>query len=349
MSHFTVLVVGDNPEDQLKPFDENLRTEFEDKKDEYKEEYDTTSCSEFYGESNSSWGQQITKELYNLLQTSKAGRITIYTVDKGMDIGSYYKRGGKYRGYYTLKSGKRCKGSQWFEVTDVLKTDHPDQSLCFEGEIRIRKIKAPRQIQFKTKYPIYEDYLKDWHGVNDLEKQGYDFNPQAKWDWYQLGGRWAGFFKLKPLTKGVSGELSWTREDNPPEAGTADQAQKKDIDFDQMREDNFEEACSTYDEFKEKLDAGDMTPSDGYFRYGIENKGDRDNYDPETRDEYVARCSDVSTFAVLKDGKWYEKGEMGWWACISNEKDPQEWISEFAKLIKKLPDDTLLSLYDCHV
>jgi len=348
MSHFTVLVVGDDPEDQLKPFDENLCIDFKDETEEYKKQYDTDDVGEFHCESSSSWGQQITKELYDLLRSSKVGRMTNYTVGK-LGLGSYFKNGGKYKGYHQLKGGKRCKGSQWFEVTNVGETGHPDPNICFEGEIKIRKIKSPRQIPLKIKYPIYEDYLRDWHGNEDPKRQGYDFNPKAKWDWYQLGGRWAGFFNLKPETKGVVGEVSWTRENDLPEVGTADQAHKKDIDFVQMREDNFEEACSTYDEFKDKLDAGDMSPGDGYFQFGIENKGDRDNYIPETREEYVGRRSDVSTFAVLKDGKWYEKGSMGWWGFVGEEKDPNIWITEFNKLMTELPDDTLLSIYDCHI
>lgn len=348
MSHFTVLVVGDNPEDQLKPFDENLRTEFEDKSEEYKKEYLTESTKEFYCESNSTWGQEITQQLYNKLKNSKIGRIVDYDVPK-IGIGSYYKNGGTYKGYYTVEGGKRCKGSQYFKVEEILNTSHQDPDVCFEGKIRIRKIGAPKKIALKDKYPTYKDYLSQWHGIEDPTRIGYDFNPKAKWDWYQLGGRWAGFFKLKVGTTGMAGERSWTNENEPIEANHVDQAYKKDIDFDQMREDNFEDSSSTYDEFEEKYLLGDMDSADGYFRYGVENKGDRDNYTPETRDEYVARLSGVSTFAVLKDGEWYEKGEMGWWGCVSDEKAPKDWAEEFTKLLNELPDDTLLSVYDCHI
>jgi hypothetical protein len=51
----------------------------------------------------------------------------------------------------------------------------------------------------------------------------------------------------------------------------------------------------------------------------------------------------------VKNGKWFERGEMGWWACVSNEKDEQTWRSIYTNLIKDLPDDTLLSVYDCHI
>jgi len=348
MSHFTVLVIGENPEEQLKPFDENLRVEFKDKTEEYRKEYETYKTTTFYCDSSSSWGHQITQELFETLKASKVGRIATYDVPKlnGM---SYVKTGGKYRGYYSLEDGKRCKGDQWFEVINILETTHPNPDTCFEGKIQIRKIARPRSILLKDKYPIYEDYLKSWQGNENPERQGYDYNPQAKWDWHQLGGRWGGFFTLKPGSKGTLGKVSWTREEDPPKPGTADQTYKGDIDFDKMREDNFEEASKTYDEYEEKYKSGEMNRGEGYFHYGIENTGDRDNYIPETREQYLKRQVAVSTFAVLKDGKWYEKGEMGWWGIVSDEKDPDEWHDQFNKLIEELPDDTLLSLYDCHI
>jgi hypothetical protein len=70
-----------------------------------------------------------------------------------------------------------------------------------------------------------------------------------------------------------------------------------------------------------------------------------------TRKEFVdrARAGAISTFAVLKDGKWYEKGEMGWWAIVSNEKDRGDWLREYQDLVLGLPDDTLLTVADCHI
>lgn len=71
----------------------------------------------------------------------------------------------------------------------------------------------------------------------------------------------------------------------------------------------------------------------------------------ESRGDYIenARRSTIVTFAVLYNGQWYEKGEMGWWAMVSNEKDADEWNDQFYKLLDGLPDDTLLSIYDLHI
>ena len=68
-----------------------------------------------------------------------------------------------------------------------------------------------------------------------------------------------------------------------------------------------------------------------------------------SEDEYCKKESNsvLQTFAIVKDGKWYEKGKMGWFACVSNENP--EWNKEFDKLFNSLPDETLISLYDCDI
>jgi hypothetical protein len=68
-----------------------------------------------------------------------------------------------------------------------------------------------------------------------------------------------------------------------------------------------------------------------------------------TRDSFLERSVGLQVFAVLKDGQWYEKGKMGWWACVTNEKDSSSWETELNKLLDETPKGTLLSLYDCHI
>lgn len=40
---------------------------------------------------------------------------------------------------------------------------------------------------------------------------------------------------------------------------------------------------------------------------------------------------------------------MGWWGCVTDEKDEASWTREFAKLIDGLPGDACLSVVDCHI
>lgn len=67
--------------------------------------------------------------------------------------------------------------------------------------------------------------------------------------------------------------------------------------------------------------------------------------------EFVRRESAkaICTFAVVKDGRWYGRGEMGWWGHVHDAAEPGAWEAEFAALLDGLPDDTLLTVVDCHI
>ena len=52
---------------------------------------------------------------------------------------------------------------------------------------------------------------------------------------------------------------------------------------------------------------------------------------------------------ITPDGEWHEKGEMGWWAIVTNEKDVDEWNKEFFKLVETLDDNLLVTVVDCHI
>ena len=77
--------------------------------------------------------------------------------------------------------------------------------------------------------------------------------------------------------------------------------------------------------------------------YGIETD--------DTKETYAQRCADsaLMTFAIVKNGQWYERGKMGWWACVSDEMDRDEWAERFNALIDGLPEDTLVTVVDCHI
>lgn len=45
---------------------------------------------------------------------------------------------------------------------------------------------------------------------------------------------------------------------------------------------------------------------------------------------------------VTTEGEWYERGEMGWWAVVSNEKPEDEWgeeVKSYVKMISELPEE----------
>ncbi|KAA0888800.1 hypothetical protein [Oryzomonas rubra] len=211
-------------------------------------------------------------------------------------------------------------------------------------------------------------------------------NPNNKWDWFQFGGRWSGFFQLKPGATGELGSRSLIAMHEDPDGGPdpltrADSALKKDIDFAAMRDAAGARAADTYDKARALIDgkldgyiswdkmrdevhAGDIglarkayhaQPAVHAFSEGGNTSfgffSSVDEFYPISREEYIksARAGAIATLAVLKDGKWYEQGEMGWWGVVFDKKPAQDWSLEFSILLDALPDDTLLTVVDCHI
>jgi hypothetical protein len=275
MSHFTVLVIGNNPEEQLMPFDENMEVE------EYR---------------------------VGLVSDEEKGRITKFYTTPNTD-----------RHHYKLTK---------------------------------EEVEENKKLSFEE---LYEKYGEAWNNKRYRKDENGDwteystYNPESKWDWYVLGGRWTGYFLPR---KGKSGKLGQQGTfGNNPKEGWVDQIKKGDIDFVEMKKAEEKRAKKTYKEFEEKLKNDPQTKKfHPYFEFGVKNKsGNNHEFIPETKEEYIERCNDLKTYAVVKDGVWYQKGDVGWFGMSSNEKDEADWSAEFWKLIRELPDDTMLSLYDCHI
>ena len=54
-------------------------------------------------------------------------------------------------------------------------------------------------------------------------------------------------------------------------------------------------------------------------------------------------------FTFVKDGVWNEKGKMGWWGMSKDKVDQTTWNEMFNKILDELPDDTMLTVVDCHI
>lgn len=229
-----------------------------------------------------------------------------------------------------------------------------------------------------------------WYRVNDKGEVSELIdrtNPNKKWDWWVVGGRWSGFLTPKAEAdardpsdpdapaKGRPGLLG--SEANP--AGV-DVIRKGDVDFEAMRSAARENAATswdkihgiigahvegfqTWDTVREahggNIDAAREAYHAQPLRVALDEaaKTDRDLVWIEVKDylssreDYIQRASDRATvlFGVLKDGQWVERGEMGWFGCVSGEKDRDAWNRDFNAMLDALPDDTWLTVVDCHI
>lgn len=182
------------------------------------------------------------------------------------------------------------------------------------------------------------------------------YNPQSKWDWYQIGGRWRGFFTVKeqpalvgaPGTGETVGERfgEWSvggRTKELIEAKRADVALAGDIDWDGMREAYRKDVGDYYDEAaRTRPDAPiDWTgPQDE-----TPNKISREAYIERRLAEW-----DPSTLAILDEAEgWREGGQLGWFGAGYDDKDKPEWRRYWKEYVTNLDPNTVLVVVDYHI
>jgi hypothetical protein len=223
----------------------------------------------------------------------------------------------------------------------------------------------------------YAKHGKEWDG-NSLKKdengvwcEFSTYNPDSKWDWYIIGGRWSGFFKLKAAVEQVLGKPGVFK--NEAEKGYGDVVKKKDIDFEGMRNDAAIKAGNRYDEIIAIIgELPDIESWESVTERITDIKEARDFYGRQpriaalreadhhfvecedfkcTREEYVekSRNGAITAYSIVKDGVWYQKGDMGWWGMTSNEISDDEWNQKVAELFDSISDDTVITMVDCHI
>lgn len=213
-------------------------------------------------------------------------------------------------------------------------------------------------------------------------------NPNSKWDWYQIGGRWGGFFRLKPGELARPADASEYEFENrlngfpvPELQGKADQARKRQIDFEAMRGEAIVKAHGEYDQFEaatrgielprrwsvvldlygeQQIDlAREVYRKQPFIRALHSNRIGPFSGEPLDhwcvndggRDAYAQRAGDSSgvPFAMVADGVWRERGRMGWFGHAADEMDGEDWNSLVRRIYDQLPDGALLTCVDCHI
>ena len=280
MSHFCGLVVltpeylkNHSFEDSLAKFDENIEVEAYCKgnlSDEEKVEF-----LEWYG----FVGHVIDEEHQKMFVKSIRKNIGFETQKQYKE----YHHTFTYKDYYQYLTYKNKKSFGRF-----FKKHFPDLFSRFEE--------------------VYEKNGESWNGNtwhkdNDGIWRKYStYNPDSKWDWYSVGGRWDNAIKTK------SGEL-------------VNECLAEEIDLEPYPSKCYEDDTDWQGNPMKRL---------------------KDGYDWHYTKDDVPFC-------VVIDGEWYERGQMGWWACVSNEKDKDVWNEEVAKLLAEIPGNSEVYNVDFHI
>lgn len=192
------------------------------------------------------------------------------------------------------------------------------------------KGKYPKLMAAKTDEEFYAEAICDDTDYDEDGNELSTYNPNSKWDWYEVGGRWSGDILLKNGKK-------------------ADSAMKSEINFsvpEKVIKENSDfwniwvEGKTNLSEEKIKERFGLFLMKPEYYKKIYGNK-----------ETYLKSVSINAPFAFLssKTG-WLEKGKMGWFG-VSNET-PEErlnWELNFGNILKEIPDDYEIFCVDCHI
>jgi hypothetical protein len=132
MSHYTCVIVGDDPEKQLEPYNEN------------------TEVAPYVVWDKKSIGRKLKSKVAEYQKIVDENDVDTYNIKHCKEQLEKYK--------------KMSSADYWKEVTQ-----YTEPEKIVDGKIYSR------------------------------------YNKNSKWDWYQLGGRWTGFFKAMAGVAGVVG------------------------------------------------------------------------------------------------------------------------------------------------
>lgn len=146
-------------------------------------------------------------------------------------------------------------------------------------------------------------------------------NPQAKWDWWQIGGRWTG----------TLGE--YDPEKDPANIETCD-------------------LCHGTGKRRDMVVAGGCN--------GCRGEGRRVKWPTSWRAGGAEVGNVAPALEILKDdkripfaivtpdGAWSEKGKMGWFGCVSDAKGKDDWRAQARQIVEAHADCTAVVI-DCHI
>jgi hypothetical protein len=252
-----------------------------------------------------------------------------------------------------------------------------------EGAVE-KTVSADEARQIGIGYKTMDECAEDHFGIEEGARDGRYYqktNPNKKWDWWQVGGRWSGMLKPEydpstdPENIDEDGKPKWPT--NWRNIGNI--AQLKDIPLDALRDEAGAKALEQFNKAQEIIAGRPIVLwKDTLDKFGTERIDEaREEYRKDqvhldlqkanlvsffngdndliaysgSVDDYVAaaRARVLQTYAIVKDGCWYQKGEMGWFGMSSDEMSESEWQKKVAEMLDGLSPETWIAIVDCHI
>ena len=309
MSHFAVLVIGEDVEGKLEPYCELDLPEAalrEDPRAVFNVEVEDTpeAISEYLMDARNFWVKGL-EEAQDALSHAEE-RATEYLAQKFRKLNSF----DDAMAVVTEEQKQRIeKCTNYIAEADAALSDPS----------------------------LVPAYILEYDGYIYVPGEGYGYyrNPNAMWDWWVVGGRWSGLLLMKEGCEGSLGAPSWCNEDETPEG--VDSAYVECIDWDRMDAIERDAASRMWDAAKESLAEEQFQRMYGAF-------SDKEDY---LRKEgvfstYAVITDDGEWHSPGRMGWWGTHSD-------TTEEHAEFSQSFRERFIKDLPAGTRITVVDCHI
>lgn len=232
------------------------------------------------------------------------------------------------------------------------------------------------------------EFAKEWGNYTERNGRFYDYtNPNAKWDWWKIGGRWTGKLKLKMPNMGRNGSPGLMTEPNT-NPNYADVALAGDVDWQGIHDESVQRELESYklrhhyialaekadipeeyyqdaekqfqeNEYAQKVGsphklalygmASSLMRLDSHFI--LDSYSDIAAYMNMDEKQYkISVSGKAQTYAFIDlDGNWQQRGKMGWFGMDDKSQGTDNYDEAWWQFVKSIPADQLVYVVDCHI
>lgn len=186
-----------------------------------------------------------------------------------------------------------------------------------------------------TDEEIYKDYREQFDDKSYNENGDIlsTYNPNSKWDWWCVGGRWSGLLRVKDENGNITDD---------------DEGKIKDIDFSPSTE----ESASHERWWDVVIGGAPLEEGEDKFSFLLWEKTKEEIIETYgTKENYVTEKCKFRTYALLTpEGEWFEPGKMGWWAMTTETPESiKDYNKFFDDFLAKADPEWTLTIVDCHI
>lgn len=191
--------------------------------------------------------------------------------------------------------------------------------------------------QYEKEHPSFDKpdaKCDECHGSG--VRKDVTYNPESKWDWWTIGGRWTGALvkDYDPEKDPSNQEICFLCEGSGDRPGWVTYRIHEGTKIREFK-----------DDWSKQMNGCNGCQGTGQtVKFPTQWKKFKDDVRPVRLLE-----PDCIPFAILTpDGAWHQRADMGWWGMTSNEMDETIWEKE-VRALYQTHHEAIAVAVDCHI